>query len=152
MPVSRGDMVKDEGREDASKHQSPWWCCGAHMSTTPPPSTDVPVIVQAESGSRFSQSLQEGDISSNRSSLSISGPSWTLPDDFDASRYESEDAIAKVIKVQAFLRKVSVLQHYNLICTSFASCTCALVHSCVVCVFSSCLIGVKSVLLTVLVA
>lgn len=87
------------------------------MSTTPPPSEDVPFTVQSDSVARVSQSLTEVDISSSRSSLSISGPSWTLPEDFDPARYESEEAVAKVIKVQAFLRKVSVLQHFNLICT-----------------------------------
>lgn len=85
------------------------------MSTTPPPSGDPSLQKGEGTGERTSVALSEGGSSSARSSLSISGPQWPLPDDFDIKRYETESALAKVIQIQSFLRQVSVQQHYNLI-------------------------------------
>ena len=59
----------------------------------------------------------EGGLSSSRSSLSISGPVWSVPEDFDAKHYEKPSNLANIVKIQAFIRQQSVQQHYNLICT-----------------------------------
>lgn len=86
------------------------------MSTTPPPIDGVETKQAADGGERLSMSL-EGEIASSRSSISLSGSAWSIPVDFDASYYESEANVAKIVKIQAFLRRVSVQQHYNLIRT-----------------------------------
>ena len=87
------------------------------MSKTPPSPEDSSPRKGEVVGDRASVALSEGDTSSARSSMSISSYAYPLPDDFDIKKYETESALAKIIKIQSFLRQVSVQQHYNLIRT-----------------------------------
>lgn len=87
---------------------------------TPPPGDEPRLEEAGESGDRSSQALSEaGDLASSVSSLSVStGSVYALPEDFDIKHYESDTSVSMVIKIQAFIRKMSVQRHYDLISTT----------------------------------
>ena len=49
--------------------------------------------------------------------LAPSASTLSLSADFDLSHYQTTESLAKVIEIQALWRKVSVLTHFELICT-----------------------------------
>lgn len=83
------------------------------MSSTPPLG-DEDGSTTSQAGDRLSLAMSDIELAASASSLSLSA---SLPEDFDIKHYETDENVEKVTKIQSFIRKVSVLQHYNLICT-----------------------------------